>query len=158
MSVIFITNLANRRGHTKEIHKLVIIVHSIFWNELSWARLAYVCLTAIKLNKFQYVIKSQINAFLHCVFLNVSSDVLPGKMHIRIGCICLVLLHCVFSNVSSNCLLEQMHNHRDCICLVLLQCVFSSVFSNKLPEKLQNYTGYICLIFSMLCTFKCFLK
>ena len=38
--------------------------------------------------------------FLHCAFLNVSSNRLPKKRQSYIGCICLAFLHCAFSNVS----------------------------------------------------------
>ena len=72
--------------------------------------------------------------FLHCVFLNVSSNHLHERMQNHIGCICLTFLncaisncstfhHCAFSNVSSNCLLEKRHSHIGYICLTPL-CVF----------------------------------
>ena len=45
--------------------------------------------------------------FLHCAFLNVSSNCLPERMKSHIGCICLTFLRCVFLNVSSNDLSEK---------------------------------------------------
>ena len=45
--------------------------------------------------------------FLHCAFLNVSSNCLPERMKSHIGCICLTFLHCVFSNVSSKELCDK---------------------------------------------------
>ena len=56
--------------------------------------------------------------FLHCVFSNVSSNCLPERMHIHIGCICMIFLHCVSSNVSSIGLYEQMHSHTGCTYLI----------------------------------------
>ena len=60
-------------------------------------------------------------AFLHSVFLNVSSNRLYEKMQSHIGCICFAFLHCEFSNVSSNGLHKRMHSHIDYICLAFLQ-------------------------------------
>ena len=114
--------------------------------------------------------------FLHCVFSNVSSNVVPEKRHSHIVCIGLTFLHCEFSYVSSNCLPEKRHSHIDCIrlaflhcvslqmcpknclpqkrnshigyiCLTFLHCVFSNVSSNRLPEMMQSYTGCICVTF-----------
>ena len=52
--------------------------------------------------------------FLHCVFPNVSSNGLSGRMQSHIDYVCLTFLHCAFSNVSSICLPEGMHTHTGC--------------------------------------------
>ena len=81
--------------------------------------------------------------FLHCAFLNVSSNCLPEKRHSHTDYICLAFLHCVFSNVSSNCLLKNRQSHIGCIVLL-----FSTVhFKNGLPERMQSHIGCIYLTF-----------
>ena len=45
---------------------------------------------------------------IYCVFSNVSSNDLPGRMHSHNGHICLTFLHCVFSSASANCLPRRM--------------------------------------------------
>ena len=77
--------------------------------------------------------------FLHCVFSNVSSNVVPEKRHSHIVCIGLTFLHCEFSYVSSNCLPQKRHSHIGCICLFFLHFNFSNVSSNCLHEKLHNH-------------------
>ena len=67
------------------------------------------------------------STFLHCVFLNVSSNGLSEKRHSHIVCICSTFVHGAFSNVSSNGLNEKMHSHIDCISLTFLHCAFSNV-------------------------------
>ena len=57
------------------------------------------------------------NTGRRCVFSNVSSKRLHGRMHSRIGCICLTFPHCVFSNVSSDCMPQRMHSRIGCIFL-----------------------------------------
>ena len=47
-------------------------------------------------------------AFIHCVFSNVSSNGVLGRMHNHIGYICSTFLHCVFSNAYSNLLLRGL--------------------------------------------------
>ena len=45
------------------------------------------------------------------------------SMQSHIGRNCLTFLHCAFLNVSSNCLPEKRHSHTDYICLAFLHCV-----------------------------------
>ena len=68
---------------------------------------------------------------------------MPVQIQSRIGCICLTFLHCAFLNVSSNCLPEQRHSHTGYICLAFLHCVFLNVFSNCLSENRQSHIGCI---------------
>ena len=102
-------------------------------------------------------------------FSNVSSDGLPGMMHIYTGYICLVFLRCVSLNVSSNYLQKRMqihiyyicvtflccvshlcvfskYLHRGCTCSTFLHCVFSNESSNCLPQRMKTHIGCICLI------------
>ena len=85
--------------------------------------------------------------FFHCVFLNVSSKNLCGRLRSHIECTYLIFLYCVFSNVASNCLHERMHNRTGCTCLFFLHCALTNVSSNCLPEWMQSHTGYIYLTF-----------
>ena len=75
----------------------------------------------------QYIRMVHYVFFHRCVFSNVSSNLLPEKMHSHIGCTCLTFLHYAFSNVSSNCLPEKMHSHIGCIYLTFRHCAFSNV-------------------------------
>ena len=52
----------------------------------------------------------------HCVLSNVCSKRLYKRKQSRTGCICLTLLQCAFSYVSSNCLPKKMHMYIGCIC------------------------------------------
>ena len=88
---------------------------------------------------------SLVFAFIYCVFSDVSSNGLPEKRHIHIGCICLTFLHCVFSDVYSNRLSERMHNHICYISLTFLHCVFSNVSLNCLLVRMQSQIGCIYL-------------
>ena len=54
-------------------------------------------------------------AFLQCVFSNVFSNGMTGRMQSHTSCICPIFLHCTFSKVASNCLLERRHNRIGCI-------------------------------------------
>ena len=69
-------------------------------------------------------------SFLQWTFSNVSSNDLPERMHICIGCICYAFLHYEFSNVSSNGSSERTHSHTDCICYTFLHSGLSYVSSN----------------------------
>ena len=81
--------------------------------------------------------------FLHCAFLNVSSNCLPGRMQSHIGCICLVFIQCALSNGP----LQRMHSPIGCICLTFLHCAFSNVSSSRLPEWMHHHTDCICVTF-----------
>ena len=121
--------------------------------------------------------------FLHCVFSNVSSNCLQGKMCGHTGCICWTFPHCEFSNVDSKILDQSRQSHIGCICWTFPHCAFSNASSNYLHEKIHSHTGCICLTlwvfkcwrkdlgseqakshwlhlfgFSPLCVFKCLLK
>ena len=89
--------------------------------------------------------------FLHCVFSNASSNVLPERRHKPISCIYLTFLHCVFSNVSAKQCHRQLQSRIGCIFFTFLHCgvhnVFSNVSSNCLPQKKHNCIGCICLAF-----------
>ena len=85
--------------------------------------------------------------FLRCGFSNESSDCLPERMQIHIGCVYLIFLHGVLSYESSNCLPVRMQSHTVCICLIFLHCVFSNVSSNCLPQMEHSHTCCICLSF-----------
>ena len=85
--------------------------------------------------------------FLHCEFLNVSSDFLLEQIQKHTGCICLVFLHCVLTNVFWDCLPGQLYIHNDCTCLTFVHCEFLNVSSDFLLEQMQNHTGCICLTF-----------
>ena len=87
------------------------------------------------------------STFLHCVFLNESSNCLPERMHNYFGCICLTFLHCVFSNAFSNSPTERIYNYTGCICFAFPCCVFSIDISNKPNERMHDYTGHICATF-----------
>ena len=96
------------------------------------------------------------STFLHCAFLNVSSNRLHQKMQSHIGCICLTFLHCVFSNVSSNCLHQKMHSHIGCICLILGHCqLFSSGHLHSLKQS-HNFPFVWLPLWFVLCPNDCF--
>ena len=86
--------------------------------------------------------------FLHCVFLNASSNCMHERMHSYIGCIWMTFLLCAFSNVLSNCLPERMQSHIGCISLAFLHCAFSNVSSDCLSERMQTHIG--CIFFTFL--------
>ena len=52
-------------------------------------------------------------------------------MQSHTGCTYLTFLHCVFSDVSSECLTGRMHNHTGCICMTFLHCVSLNVFRKR---------------------------
>ena len=95
--------------------------------------------------------------FLHCGFLNVSSNHLHKRMQSHSGYICLTFLHCVFSSGSANCLHKGMHNHTGCICLTFRHCVFSNVASKNLQKYAKSHWLHL-FDFSPLCMFKCAFK
>ena len=70
-------------------------------------------------------------------------------MHNHTGCICLTFLHCVFLNVSSNYVHKRMQNHTGNICWIFLHCVLSNVSSKHLDQSMHSHTGCICLTFQM---------
>ena len=63
---------------------------------------------------------------MQCVCSNVSSNRLPERRHIHIGCIYSFLGHCVLSNVCSKRLYKRKQSRTGCICLTFLQCAFSN--------------------------------
>ena len=77
--------------------------------------------------------------FLHCVFLNVTSNCLPNRKQSHTDYICLTFLRCVFSCAASKRLGQNMHNHIGCICLASLHCVFSNVFSKQLSSNIYCF-------------------
>ena len=77
--------------------------------------------------------------FLHCVFLNVTSNCLPDRKQSHTDYICLTFLRCVFSCAASKRLGQNMHNHIGCICLASLHCVFSNVFSKQLSSNIYCF-------------------
>ena len=85
--------------------------------------------------------------FPYSAFSNVSSNLLPEKKHIHIGCICLTFLHCAFSHDPSKHLYERKQSYIGCICITFLHYVSSNVSSNSLQEKMQSHIGCICLAF-----------
>ena len=64
-------------------------------------------------------------------------------MHSCIGCICLAFLHCAFLNVSSNGLPERMQSHTGCICLSFHDCAFSNISLKNLTPSKRIHTGSI---------------
>ena len=126
----FIVSVINALGPNFFMDVCLTFLHSMFLNASS-----------IQLSHWLHYF------FLRCVFSNVSSNHLTGRMHSRIGCIFLIFHHCVFSNVSSSRLPEWMQSCIGCICLIFHHCVFSNVSSNYLPEKMQSRIGCICLAF-----------
>ena len=94
--------------------------------------------------------------FLHCVFLNVSSNWQPERMPNHIGCIFWIFLHCVPSNVASNRLPVRMHHYIGCICVAdfseeTLACADSRLYrltksssllsAPVLASRLLNFLG-----------------
>ena len=74
------------------------------------------------------------------MFSNVSSNRLPEKWQIHIGCNCLAFLHCSFSNGSSHCLPPKRQNHIGCICLILFWILAVGILSVRI------YSDHIAIV------------
>ena len=90
-------------------------------------------------------LRQGMHIYIGCIYLNFLYFWSRGSSHI--DCICFTFLHCVFLNVSSKNLCGRLRSHIECTCLIFLYCVFSNVASNCLPESMQSHTGCICLFF-----------
>ena len=77
--------------------------------------------------------------FLHCEFLNVSSNNMPKRKQNHIGRIWMVFLRCEFSNGSSGQISGQTNSHIDCTCVIFLLSDFSNVPSNCLHLSINIF-------------------
>ena len=77
-------------------------------------------------------------------------------MKSHIDCICLTSPHCVFSNVSSNGLPGKMNSHIGCICLTLWHLRHQSFSSGNLhlPPLKEFVPLWLCVVLCSNCCFK----
>ena len=135
-------------------HRSMCIPDSITWTNSLWQYPWFFAAVSFQMcpRRMHSHIGCTCLTFLHCEFLNESSNCLPQKMRSHIGCIYLTFLHCAFSYVSSKRLSEKRQSHIGCICSTFLHCEFSYVSLNGLSERMHNYIGCICSTF-LRCAF-----